>query len=104
MQTSGETCREIATSYSKSVGWVERSETHHLVTGATGLDGYRYAPPILRLTPGHSALLTQSDLSNGTPKTRRLLPAASYDTIPILSFYLLDAHATSEIYLGKALG
>ena len=29
------------------VGWVERSDTHRL---ATGIDGYRFAPPILRAT------------------------------------------------------
>jgi hypothetical protein len=29
----------------KSVGWVERNETHHV--SAQGFDGYRFAPPIL---------------------------------------------------------
>jgi hypothetical protein len=28
------------------VGWVERSDTHHV--SAQGFDGYRFAPPILR--------------------------------------------------------
>src|SRR5689334_14728063 len=31
----------------RAVGWVERSDTHHLATQHKG-DGYRCAPPILR--------------------------------------------------------
>jgi hypothetical protein len=30
------------------VGWLERSETHHFCTVCAGIDGYRFAPPILR--------------------------------------------------------
>ena len=31
-----------------AVGWVERSETHRDMRRIGGIDGYRFAPPILR--------------------------------------------------------
>ena len=31
--------------FKNNVGWVERSDTHHRIPA---IDGYRYAPPILR--------------------------------------------------------
>jgi hypothetical protein len=42
-KTSGASRRESAESYSRFVGWVERSDTHRH-TGS--IDGYRFAPPI----------------------------------------------------------
>jgi len=38
----------IACLHRSYVGWVERSETHHLPRWPGGIDGYRCAPPILR--------------------------------------------------------
>ena len=51
------------------VGWVERSETHHLsAPSASALMGYRFAPPILR------DCMTRRDLAR-TPRRARLPPA-----------------------------
>src|ERR1700710_2055656 len=47
-KTSGDQRRENAKSYSRFVGWVERSDTHQYCPCG---GGYRCAPPILRLRP-----------------------------------------------------
>src|SRR5947209_18514674 len=42
---ASEAKQSISRPKERIVGWVERSDTHRL---ATGIDGYRFAPPILR--------------------------------------------------------
>src|SRR5207249_10315222 len=42
---ASEAKQSISRPKERIVGWVERSDTHRV---ATGIDGYRFAPPILR--------------------------------------------------------
>ena len=54
---------------SEAVGWVERSDTHHL--SARKIDGFRFAPPILRAGTNRALVLR----GNRTPLHARLFRA-----------------------------
>src|SRR5206468_3798117 len=65
---ASEAKQSISRPKERIVGWVERSDTHRL---ATGIDGYRFAPPILRAVELQQFRLLRRDRIAGANRAAR---------------------------------